>query len=295
MVKKPSSIYFLILILAAGLGLRAQRATAQDADAAMQRLWQISDGLNVPESVLVDDSGSFAYVSNIAGMPTEKDGKGYISKISIDGNMIEAEWVKGLDAPKGMVKYLGKLYVTDIDRLVEIEPATGIITRRIPVEGAQFLNDLAVDQQGILYITDTKAGRVYIYYHGEVFKWLDDPLFANANGLFCQGGYLYVGTSKCIMRINTKTGESGAYITTPTSADGIYVTDEQQFVYSDWTGHIYLASPGRPTKTLLNTLELHENAADFAYFAPKNLLLVPTFKHHSVVAYSYQIPARHPE
>ena len=38
-------------------------------------VWETS-GLSTPESALPDPTGTFAYVSNVAGNPTEKDGNG---------------------------------------------------------------------------------------------------------------------------------------------------------------------------------------------------------------------------
>ena len=45
--------------------------------------------------------------------------------------MLEREWATGLDAPKGMALANGQLYVADIDRLVEIDPATGKIVAQL--------------------------------------------------------------------------------------------------------------------------------------------------------------------
>ena len=48
-------------------------------------------------------------------------GKGFISRVDLAGNMLEREWVTGGCMPReamGMVNR--RLYVSDIDRLVEI-------------------------------------------------------------------------------------------------------------------------------------------------------------------------------
>ena len=44
------------------------------------------------------------------------------------GKMTEAEWITGLNAPKGMAVLNRKLYVTDIDQLIEIDIKEGKIT-----------------------------------------------------------------------------------------------------------------------------------------------------------------------
>src|SRR5688572_2247980 len=87
-------------------------------------LWE-KTGFKTPESALPVPAEGFAYVSNVAGQPTDKDGNGFISKVSLaDGKVIALEWAKGLDAPKGLALAGGKLYTADIDKLVEIDPAS---------------------------------------------------------------------------------------------------------------------------------------------------------------------------
>ena len=91
------------------------------------KLWETS-GLKTPESALPVPAEGFAYVSNIGGQPTEKDGNGFISKVSLaDGKIIELEWAKGMDAPKGLALAKGRLYAADIDKLVEIDAKTGFM------------------------------------------------------------------------------------------------------------------------------------------------------------------------
>ena len=55
-----------------------------------------------PESVVQDPATGALYVSNIAGAIMQKDGNGFIAKLSADGKLIEREWVKGLNAPTGL-------------------------------------------------------------------------------------------------------------------------------------------------------------------------------------------------
>jgi DNA-binding beta-propeller fold protein YncE len=93
----------------------------------------------------------FCLLSNIDGKPDEKDGRGFISKISpVNGTIIELNWVTGLNAPKGMAVSTdnSKLYVYDITDLVEINIANGQITNRSNAPGGAFLNDVVSDEQG---------------------------------------------------------------------------------------------------------------------------------------------------
>ena len=124
---------------------------ASTSVASAAEAWSL-DGFQAPESALFDSDRNVLYVSNIAGEPNAKDGVGFISKVSPDGKMQEAEWVKGLNAPKGLVMSGDKLYVSDVDQLVEIDVTSGNVTNTWNAEGAQFLNDTATDSAGRIFV-----------------------------------------------------------------------------------------------------------------------------------------------
>src|SRR5262245_28410939 len=109
-------------------------------------VWRVA-GVSNPESVLFDSAANILYVSNVAGDAAEKDGKGFISRLSQDGKILDLEWVTGLDAPKGLAQAGDTLYVSDIDSLVAIDIKTGTIAKRYPAAGAKFLNDVAADER----------------------------------------------------------------------------------------------------------------------------------------------------
>jgi hypothetical protein len=106
-----------------------------------------------PESVLHDEAGDVYVVSNIAGNPADKDGNGFLSRISPDGK-IELRWVEGLDAPKGSAIAGDTLYVADIDQVRMFDRATGEAKGTIAIEGATFLNDVAAAGDTV-YVSDT--------------------------------------------------------------------------------------------------------------------------------------------
>ena len=52
------------------------------------KLWETDSVLKVPESVYYDEGAKVLYVANIEGdQPWEKDGKGFISRVSTDGKL----------------------------------------------------------------------------------------------------------------------------------------------------------------------------------------------------------------
>src|SRR5687768_3860280 len=96
------------IILSSLLALHAQ------AQHTVQKLWETDTTLATPESVLPDIKKGVLYVSLIDGAPWEKDGKGGIAKVDLNGKITDGYWVSGLSAPKGMAIVGNKLYVADI-------------------------------------------------------------------------------------------------------------------------------------------------------------------------------------
>src|ERR1041384_4269172 len=143
------------------------------ASAAPVEVWQTT-GLKHPESALPDPTATFAYVSNVNGQPLDKDGNGFISKVSLkDGKALELEWAKGLDAPKGLALANGHLYAADIDKLVEIDAGSGKILARYDAPGSQFLNDVAAAPDGTVYVSDSTASAIWRLQNGKLEKWLE--------------------------------------------------------------------------------------------------------------------------
>jgi DNA-binding beta-propeller fold protein YncE len=269
------------------LSILAACAQLVKPEASLSKQWETGPGLKVPESVLYDSVTGLIFVSNVNGNPTEKDSNGYISTLSPEGKILKADWVTELDAPKGMGILNNKLYVTNIDEVAEIDIPTASIINRYPVEGSRFLNDIAIDPKtGMIFITDTDPGQVYVLFDGKVSSWLQGDLFKGANGLFLKGSKLYIGTGNSILQADINTGEVQVTIPNSGNVDGLFVTSEGRFIFSDWKGSVFVvALNGRP-ELLLNTSAHKVNAADFGIISNKNYILIPTFGDNKVVCYS---------
>ena len=69
----------------------------------ISELWESPADLKNPESVVYASKQDVLFVSNIDGKPDQKDQNGFISKVSpTNGSIIELDWIKGLNTPKGM-------------------------------------------------------------------------------------------------------------------------------------------------------------------------------------------------
>ncbi|MBL8563535.1 MAG: hypothetical protein JNN06_14785 [Gemmobacter sp.] len=142
------------LILTAALGLALPVAAwAEPA---------LLPGFAHPESVL--PVGEAVFVSNLGAKldPMGKDGDGFISRLGPDGATVALKAMTGLHAPKGMALLDGRLFVTDIDRVLGFDPASGAQVFEASMHCATpcFFNDLA-EAEGRLLMTDTAQGKLW--------------------------------------------------------------------------------------------------------------------------------------
>jgi len=264
----------LIMILIFGLhSLKAQK---------LEMVWE-TEGLKTPESALYDEERDVIYVSNINGNPAEKDGKGFISILNSDGTIKELEWVKNLDAPKGMAISEEKLYVSDIDRLVEIDMETGRIVSRYHAANAVFLNDVAACQNGMIFVSDTRTAKIHVLHNDRLTLWMEGEPFETPNGLFTEEGKLFVGDQH-VFEVDVKTKEVKKIIADAGGVDGLEKNNQGEFVYSNWPGRIFIHRDGKSIK-LLDTTEQEINTADLDFALKRDLVLVPTFFDNRLVAY----------
>ncbi len=280
-MKTPALISVLLFI--------TTLAFAQPAkpDHSLLKQWETGPGLKMPESVLYDSVTGIIYVSNVDGNPARKDSSGFIATISQDGTILNNSWVTGIDSPKGMGILNHHLFVTNIDEVVEIDIPTATIVKRYPVTGSKFLNDIAVDPgTGMIFITDTQNGEVYVLHNGIVNLWLQGPIFKDANGLFLDGSLLYIGTGNNILQADIQSGEVIVSVPNTGGVDGLFLTSGNIFIYSDLKGSIYSAVRNRKPELLLNTAARRINAADFGVIPAKNMILVPTFGNNKVMCYT---------
>ena len=245
-------------------------------------LWETADSLVTNESVLFDEATGTIYVSNIGGQdPLGKDGKGSIGIISQDGKIVNASWVSGLNAPKGMAISNGKLYVTDIDELVEIDITTAKISNKWKVEGAQFLNDVAA-HNGTVYFTDMNTGKVHTYADGAIATISEGN--ESINGIAVGADGTIYGLDAAGLKRWNSDGTTTVLNSTVTGGDGLIILGDGNFVASRWVGEIWFANDSTET-LLLDTKAAESNTADLGYNSAEKIVYVPTFFKNKVAAY----------
>lgn len=248
--------------------------------------WESDSTLKVPESVLYDAGNKVLYVSNIDGAPDGRDGKGSIGKVGLDGKIIATDWVTGLNAPKGMALVKNTLWVSDLDEVAAIDIKSGQVTKRVKIEGAGFLNDVAADSKGIVYVSDSKTKKVHKIENGNASVLLEN--LSGPNGLLVHNKELYVldnGTFNKVGKDN-KLQQLAAGLEGHT--DGLEHVQGDEFLVSGWEGVMYYVKTDGTIHKLLDTRAEKINSADIGYDAKNKIVYVPTFFKNSVVAYQLQ-------
>ncbi|MDY0167068.1 MAG: hypothetical protein RBS80_11025 [Thermoguttaceae bacterium] len=270
--------------------------------AALPVQWEVSEGLQAPESVYLDEPSGFLFVSNVGtGGATAKDGGGFISKLTPDGKMVEPKWVAGLNAPKGLRSHGGTLWVSDIDRLVGIDIAQGRIRQTVEVEGAQFLNDVAVDEDGAVYMSDMLANKIYRYKDDRLSLLAAGDHLESPNGLLVHGDRLAVAawgsgiqddfSTKILGRLFSLSldGKDKRLITPEPSGnfDGVEAVGDKGYLASDWVaGKVFFVSPDGAKRLIL---QLPRGAADLGYLPRQRLLIVPQMLENRVTAFRFPV------
>jgi sugar lactone lactonase YvrE len=279
---KKLALFILVVSIVTACQMGGKEAATSVPTARV--LWQTDTVLTTSESVIYDAANDVLYVSNIAGDPSGKDGNGSIGKVGLDGKVIDAQWIKGIDAPKGMGIWNGKLFVADIDRIHEIDIASSSITNSYKVDSALFLNDVTVDASGKVYVSDMSAGKIYLLENGSVSEWL--------GGVEAPNGLLSEGDNMMMALWNEKTLNiigSDKKVTMKSDSlenpDGIEALGDGGYLVSSWNGMVHYVDQYGNTTMIVDTRADSISAADIEYIPEKRMLLVPTFFKNSVMAY----------
>jgi len=293
----PGACRILPLLVAA---LASYPAFAGGAPAAPELLWT-ADGFATPESVVLDRQREVFYVSNMGSWgegATPDDG--FISRVDADGNVLDLEWITGLQNPKGLALANGRLYAGDDDALVEIDlDSAKIVARHAPADGGpgQF-NDATADAGGNVYVFSRRLDTVYRLSGGRFEPWakIDTAVTGKPNGLRVDGGRLLMGSWQVpgpdgeqlghLSTVDLRDRSVGRIGTQPIGhIDGIEPDGRGGWTVTDWTRGelLHVSAAGEPVRLLA----LSKGSADHLYLVDRQLLLVPMLFDDEVRAYRW--------
>lgn len=261
------------------LVMLAQAAFSQQH--SLEKLWETDTVIAIPESVLHINK-KLMYVSLIDGGPWAADGKGGVATITAKGKKYKANWITGLHAPKGMGLKGNELYVADMSDLVVIDTKKHVILKKIPVPGAQALNDVTVSGGGSVYVSDSRTGKVWKIDNGTPVLFMDS--LTGVNGLKALDDNLIIAAGKSFISVDPAM-QVKKIADLPQGGDGIEPIGNGDYLVTSWSGYIFYVHADGRVETLLNTSADKKNAADIGYDADKKIVYVPTFNAKTIVAY----------
>ena len=256
----PVGLVLSACVAVAQMGIAAQ-AFAQEAKGLRVISDQTVTGFAFPESVAYDPKAKVLYMGQFGSelKPAEKDGKGKISRLSLDGKVLEDRFLPAhgetLHKPKGIWVRGERLWVTDIDAvwIFDLKSRKG---RKLDLPGMGFANDPAV-QGNALYISDNRND---LLYRVEPADFLNEerPMVAvvfagksiHPNGLYParDGSLLMVGflspkDARGIYSLS-KSGEIKTLAKDIGRLDGVYQLRDGSLLITDWnTGSLSSWSP----------------------------------------------------
>lgn len=256
--------------------------------------WE-AKGLAQPESVIYDPVTDVLFVTNINGAVMQKDGNGFISRIKPDGTVLKRSWATGFNSPTGMGLHDRTLYVADVDTLVEVSAASGSIEKRHKAQGAIFLNDVVVAEDGTVYVSDTPTNTIWRLKDGVFEPWLTDDVLNGPNGLLLQDGKLMVASLGRLKSAGQESEPAGLYaidiedksvkpLGKPIgNLDGLGALESGGYLVTDWAaGGLYKVDVKGKADELI---DLNQGSADLLYLSDEKLVLIPMMLDNTLAAY----------
>jgi sugar lactone lactonase YvrE len=277
------NIFVLLTVLNAGAAFLLYSCGNANKHKLVKK-WETEMVFKSPESALFDKDNNILYVSNVDGEDTETpDGKGAISKMNSDGKKIEINWVSGLNSPKGLGLFSDKLYVADRTEIIIIDVESANVEKKIPVSGSEGLNDLTIDENGVIYVSDAKAKKVFRV-KNEVTELILDSL-KTPNGLLSFKGNLYMLESDALYKINPDKSLVKIADELKGGLDGVEIITGKDFIVTGWNGVVWYVYENGEKEKLLDTRSKNINAADIGIDTVTRTVFIPTYGRNTVVAY----------
>jgi sugar lactone lactonase YvrE len=251
--------------------------------------WETESVFLAPESIVFDSIRNCLYVSNF------NDERGFlkkadtlrnecISKLDLDGNVQEFRWIDHLHNPTGITIFNDKLYIVEREGLVIVNIEYQEIEKRIPVVGASFLNDIAVDKDGAIYISDTFKPCVHRIKNEKSEVWYSDSLMNSSNGLLIENNHLLVGNRGAENLLSISLADITPKIIANNLSDNIDGIKKlnDNFLLS-WKSELFIFE--QDNKRLLYELDnKNDFLADFEFISERNLIIIPQLMSNKVIA-----------
>jgi len=290
------------VLAACASGATTSRGTVTQTGAAATtnvKPFFVRDGFVAPEAVRYDPEQDVYFVGNWGpGAASATDNNGYISRMKPDGQIETMKFIAGgtngvvLHAPRGMYIVGDTLWVADADAVRGFDRKTGAKLASVDFSSIDrgFLNDVAADATGTIYVTDTGRNKLYKVQGGPTLVVADSGLGA-PNGITWDAGnkrFIIVpfgGSHSLRAWVPGTTTLTDVGTSTGAKWDGVEVlsdgrilassqADSSIHIFNGATGHAIIHTQGGP--------------ADIAVDTKRNRVAVPVVALNHVEI--YQLP-----
>jgi hypothetical protein len=291
----------------------------------------VVSGFQHPESVVHDTMLDLYLISNVGvlppnGFPGALDHNGFISRVSPEGIVLNPKWIQDgvngvtLNSPKGIWLHRGELYVADVDTLRIFDRVTGAPIHNIAMPNpfapnSLFLNDVVVDGDGTVYLTDNLNSAIFaVDPDGRASVLASGPQLGGPNGILAdESGISWVTFFGHEVRRLTKSGKIVTEATLPAVdvsglqlAPGVplppgallmdgYGRFDGEILVSSWvTGKIYrIGHSGKDIETVVQVKGAlnsppPDGPADLNFDQKRNRLLLPLFNANQLLIVSLE-------
>lgn len=270
----------------------------------LKKLWSLQDisVVNNPESVYYDSKRECLYIINTTDGASKT---GFVSKVALDGKVLDAGFTQGLLAARGSIMVGDSLFVNQLQTLTEIDCVTGAVVAEYFHPEAVLLNDPAVDQEGNVYASDINGDSIFRLSKGKFERWLvNKEGLTWPNGLRVEGDKLYlcpwgigdanwvtaVPSNMKVIDLHTKEISDLGCAAQIGPLDGLEEFDENHFIVNNWWyGKVYLVHKTTgEAECILDTGLM--SMGDIHYIQSKKMLLCPIGnaagdQSHQIIAY----------
>ena len=210
------------------------------------------EGFAWPESVGCDVQHKVLYIGSFGSKldAVLKDGAGYISKVALDGKVLEKHFLPAegatMNKPKGIWVHGNRLWTTDIDGVwvFDLKTKKG---RKLMLPGAEFANDPAI-MKGALYVSDNRTDQLFKVEPADFLNLKGEPKMTslskgagvNPNGVWpardgklLAAGFVAPDKPRAIFEIDAK-GKASAISDPIGRLDGLYQLKDGSLLVTDW-------------------------------------------------------------
>ncbi|CAL2090063.1 conserved protein of unknown function [Tenacibaculum sp. 190524A02b] len=281
---KKIAFIIIIALIVASCTIKKEGYGEILSNPTLEKLWETDSVLSDLESVEYDASKDLLYVSSINGHWLKPNGKGFISKVNLKGEVVNHKWIANIEGPTGLTLFKNRLFAADFDKIIEVDVNNASIIKKHIVNGAERINDVTVSEDGTVYGSGTKSGKLFALKKGKVTVVKSNLNWPN--GLLVEGNHILIGLGdKSIQKFDLKTKSTSILTQGISNPDGIVAIGNGDYLISSWEGMIHYVTKNGKKTLLLDTTKEGINAADITYIPSKKMLLVPAMLKHKLIAY----------